>query len=245
MTAHPGSPVSAAQAYGGERWLDVNCTYTYSPEITSVGRPQFHVYAAAIADYNRVPARPFILIESAYENERNSTPQVIRRQAYWAYLSGASGHAMGNLPIYKMEPGWKAALQQPGSQSMAHLAGLLRLAPWHTLVPDQKHEWVASGYGSFDNAAGKDEKHRFGFDYVTAAASTDGRWLVAYLPARNRISIDLGKFAGPVRALWFDPASGAWSAAAGAVLKNGGKREFAPPGKNAGAEDDWVLVLRP
>jgi hypothetical protein len=28
MTAHPGSPYSAMEVYGDEKWLDVNCTYT-------------------------------------------------------------------------------------------------------------------------------------------------------------------------------------------------------------------------
>jgi hypothetical protein len=191
------------------------------------------------------PGETFILIENAYENERNSTPQVIRRQAYWADLSGACGHAMGNAPIYTMKPGWKEALQQPGSQSMAFLAHLLRTAPWSTLVPDQKHEWVISGYGMFGAAAGKDVNYRLGLDYVTAAASADSRWLIAYLPAKNRITVGLARFARPVRALWFDPAGGAWSAAARAVLPNRGQADFEPPGKNAGDEDDWVLVFRP
>ncbi len=244
MTAHPGSPRSAAEEYGEERWLDVNCTYSYSPDITSVGRPQFHVYAAAMADWQRQPVRPFILLESAYENMRNATAQVIRRQAYWACFSGACGHALGNFPIYRMDPGWQAAMDQPGSRDMAHLASLFRVLPWHRLAPDAKHEWLVAGYGTFDGAASKDEKHAKGFDYVTAAFAPQGDCLAAYLPQGNRVTVDLGKFGGPVRARWFDPSAGAWSAAAPRPLRNSGRQEFTPPGKTADGFQDWVLVLR-
>jgi hypothetical protein len=243
MTAHPGSPRSAAEEFGGEAWLDVNCTYTYSPDITSVGRPQFHVYAAALADWRRQPARPFVMLESAYENMRNATAQVIRRQAYWAYFSGACGHALGNFPIYRMDPGWQAALDQPGSRDMAHLADLFRVVPWHRLVPDHEHEWLVAGYGTFDGAASKDDKHAKGFDYVTAAFAPTGEWLVAYLPQGNTVTVDLGKFHGPVRARWFDPSAGAWSAAAPKPLANRDRHAFTPPVRNAGGDADWVLVL--
>jgi hypothetical protein len=244
MTAHPGSPRSAADEYPSEPWLDLNCTYTYSPDIVDVGRPQFHVYAAALTDYRRTPTRPFVLLESAYENERNSTPQVIRRQAWWAYLSGACGHALGNQPIYTMKPGWQAALDQPGSRDMAHLAAFFKSIPWQRLVPDDRHEWITGGYGTFDPAAGKNQRHDVGFDYVTAAADTAGSCLVAYLPRTNSVTVNLGRFSQPVRVRWFDPSSGGWEAAADTPLPNQGNREFAPPGLNATRATDWVLTIR-
>ena len=144
-TAHAGSPKSAMEFYANEPWLGVNSTYTYSPNITNVGRPQFHVYAATLADYNRRPIKPTIMIESAYENERNSQPRWIRREAWWSVLSGAAGHAFGNAPIYFFRSGWQQALDGTGSGDMAHLKKLFDQVAWHKLVPDQKHELVTAG----------------------------------------------------------------------------------------------------
>ena len=244
LTAHPGSPMSALQVYGGEPWLDVNCTYTYSPDITSVGRPQFHVYAACLADYHRTPVKPFVLLETAYENERHSRPQVVRRQAYWAYLSGACGHALGNLPIYTMDPGWKEALQQPGSRDMAHLATLFASLTWSRLLPDQKHEWVVAGYGTFDGNAGKSDQHASGFDYVAAAADPAGSLLLAYLPTGEAVTVDLSRMKGTIRARWFDPTSGQFSQATPGTSDDKVRSKLKPPGKNATGDPDWVLVVR-
>ena len=87
------------EVYADESWLGVNNTYTYSPNITGTGRAQYHVYAAGRLDYSWQPVKPFYLIESAYENERGSTPQWIRRQAHGAILGGAAGQVIGNRQI--------------------------------------------------------------------------------------------------------------------------------------------------
>ena len=242
-TAHAGSPKSAMDFYAGEPWLDINSTYTYSPNVTNVGRPQFHVYAATLADYQREPVKPTILIESAYENERDAKPQWIRRQAWWAALSGAAGHAFGNAPIYFFQPGWPQALEATGSRDMAHLKKLFDEVAWHRLVPDQKHEFVTAGYGTFDGAATKSAAHDIGFDYVTASVAADGSLAVAYLPQGQEITIDLSKLHSPVRAKWFDPTDGSTKSIEGAPFENGGRRQLAPAQNNAAGDHDWVLVL--
>ena len=240
-TAHAGSPKSAMEYYAKEAWLDVNTTYTYSPNITNVGRPQFHVYAATLADYNRPPTKPTIMIESAYENERGSQPQWIRRQAWWALLSGAAGHAFGNSPIYFFSQGWQQALDSTGAHDMSHLKKLFDEVPWQKLVPDQEHALVIAGYGTFDSAAGKNAGQTNGFDYVTAGLAPDGGLAVAYLPTAQTLSIDAGKMAGPVRARWFDPTDGSSREIEG--FDNRGTRAFIPPQKNSAGDADWVLVL--
>ena len=48
---------------------------------------------------------PFVLMESSYEGEHNSSPVQIRRQAYWAILCGAAGQFLGNKPIWGFDPG--------------------------------------------------------------------------------------------------------------------------------------------
>jgi hypothetical protein len=51
MSGHAGSPRSAREVLEGESWLDFNTTYTYWPNSTTTGRPQFHVYANSRKDY--------------------------------------------------------------------------------------------------------------------------------------------------------------------------------------------------
>jgi hypothetical protein len=243
MTAHPGSPNSARDVYEGQPWLALNATYTYSPEILTVGRPQHHVYAASLRDYQRTPPMPFFLLETAYENERNSTPQMIRRQAYWSVLSGSCGHALGNKPIYEFGDGWREALDARGSQDMARMGALFRSMKWETLVPDSDHRFAVAGFGTFDGAASKDARHAVGYDYVTTAASADGTLAVAYLPVGGALTVDLTRMSGMVKAEWFDPTSGARTPAAGGPQRNEGTHEYSAPGENAGGGQDWVLVL--
>ena len=77
----------ASDYFSGARWLDFDTTYTYDI-----------VHKTLLLDYNRRPAMPFILIESSYEGEHNSSEVQIRRQAYWSILCGGFGHVMGNHP---------------------------------------------------------------------------------------------------------------------------------------------------
>lgn len=243
MTAHAGAPDSAAEAYKGEAWLNVNSTYTYAPEVTSVGRPQFHVYAAAAADWARTPVRPFILVESAYENERNSKPQWIRRQAYWSLLSGAAGFAYGEGSTYFFQAGWQQALNAPGVIQMSKLKALFSGIAWQTLAPDRRHRWVIAGYGTFFDVADKQENHILGSEYVTTSAAPDGSLMVSYLPAGGTLTVQLNQFTRTIKARWFDPVSGNFRPAANRDLLNAGTRDFESPGKNAGGDNDWVLLL--
>ena len=64
-----------ADVYDGERWLQVNNTYTYGI-----------VHAKVYADDIRVPAMPSFLMESTYENEHSASDVQLRRQAYWSVL---------------------------------------------------------------------------------------------------------------------------------------------------------------
>lgn len=238
MTAHPRSAFSALDVFDSESWLDVNVTYTYSPEMKS-SHGQYHVYAAARKDYLRARPLPFFMIESAYENERDSTPLWIRRQAYWSLLSGATGQAMGNKPIYFFEDGWQAAMDAQASRDMAQLKALFDRFAWYRLVPDVKQELVTAGYGTF--SATTDPS--VGYDYVTAARADDGSFALVYLPAGNAVTVDLGKFKRKVIAQWFDPVSGEMKRVGGSPFKNQGSQVFTPPEKNAGGFKDFILVI--
>ena len=105
FTAHCHPENSALDQYAQEGWVDLNTTYTYNI-----------VHGMLLKDYQRTPPTPFVLIESTYEGEHNASAVQIRRQAYWAILSGATGQFMGNRPIWLFDPGWEAALNYAGSQ---------------------------------------------------------------------------------------------------------------------------------
>ena len=215
ITAHCHPENSALDQYKSEGWLDLNTTYTYNI-----------VHQMLLADYNRTPPMPFVLVESTYEGEHNASAVQVRRQAYWAILCGATGQFMGNRPIWLFDPGWESALDSTGAQDMARLKTLFSSRPWSRLVPDQKHETVIDGLGEFR-----------GLDYLAAARTDDGATLIAYLPTARAFTVDMTKISGKAaRGWWFNPRTGK-STSAG-KFETAGKKQFTPPG-----DGDWVLVL--
>jgi hypothetical protein len=239
MSGHAGSPRSARDVLEGESWLDFNTTYTYWPNSTTTGRPQFHVYANSRKDYQRTPAMPFILIESCYENERQCTSQMIRRQAWWSVLSGSTGQALGNAPIYGFNKGWQEAMNWRSSQDMSQLWKLLSKRAWWKLVPDIKQELIVDGYGTFSGTTDKDT----GYDYVTAMHASDGSFALAYLPEGRAISVDMTKLSGKVHARWVDPVSGEFTPITTSQFPNRSITKFTPPVQNSSGDRDFVLLL--
>jgi len=215
FTAHCHPENSAVDQYKRDGWLDVNDTYTYSI-----------VHAKLLTDYNRMPVMPFFLIETTYEGEHNASEVQIRRQAYWAILSGATGQFMGNRPIWLFDPGWQAAMDAQGSQDMVRLKALFTSRPWYDLLPDQKHEVVVDGLGEFH-----------GLDYLAAARTADGGTIIAYLPTARAFTVDLSKVAGTsAQGWWYNPRTG--KADSAGKFTTGAKQKFTPP-----SDGDWVLVL--
>ncbi len=215
MTAHCAPENTAMDQYAGGRWVDLNTTYAYKL-----------VHDSLLANYNFKPTMPYFLIETTYEGEHNASAVQIRRQAYWADLAGSTGQFMGNRPIWGFDPGWKEALDAPGSQDMARLNKLFQSRPWEQLVPDERHEVVTGGLGEFN-----------GLDILMAARAQDGSTVIAYLPTSRKVTVDMSKLSGAnAKAWWFDPRTGKSSAAG--EFPTTDARDFIPPG-----EGDWVLVL--
>ncbi|HTZ57954.1 MAG TPA: glycoside hydrolase family 140 protein [Acidobacteriaceae bacterium] len=215
FTAHCHPENSALDQYQQEGWLDLNTTYTYNI-----------VHQMLLRDYERKPPMPFVLIESTYEGEHNASAVQIRRQAYWAILCGATGQFMGNRPIWLFDPGWEKALDYAGSQDMARLKTLFLSRPWYELVPDADHKVVVDGLGEFR-----------GLDYLAAARTADGGTVMAYMPTRRTITVDMTKVSGKeAKAWWFNPRNG--NATAIGTLPTTGTHQFVPPDA-----EDWVLVL--
>jgi hypothetical protein len=217
MTAHCAPEHFIADEYGKGGWLDLNATCTYGI-----------VHSKLAEDYGRSPAKPFILLETTYEGEHNASALQIRRQAYWAMLTGATGQVFGNRPIWLFDPGWETALDSEASRDIARLAGFFHSHPWQELVPDLEHTLVTSGLGEFN-----------GLDYAAAAATPDGSLLVAYIPNQRGVTVALARLKKiEMKASWFNPRDG--STLEAGRLPPESSHEFSPPGAG-----DWVLVIGP
>lgn len=213
------------------RWRDLiglDAAYTYAP-----------TYGEVLKEYARPDHLPVFMVEANYEGENAYTgPQTLRRQEYWSLLSGAAGQLYGNKYTWQFLDGWERYLDTVGSRQFTYVTNLLGHRRWFDLVPDTAHQLVVSGYGS-DSYHGSVNEN----DYVTAAATPDGKLAIAYLPARRPVEVDLSKLSGPVRAQWYDPAAGTYAPAGGSPFANAGTRSFTPPGPNHDGDGDWVLVL--
>jgi Protein of unknown function (DUF4038)/Putative collagen-binding domain of a collagenase len=229
QTAHTAPETSAASVWWGEPWLQVGNVYTYGPTCPP-----------SLKEYFRAPPRPFFLMESAYENEHGAGALRARSQAYHALLCGAAGHVFGNNPIWHFNSAglywaaldWRQSLASRGARSMTQLARLFASLPWWRLVPDAGHTLLKAQAGADANGA-------------VAAVTGEGDVAVLYLPEGAAPAVQLSRLKGPqVSAQWFDPASGAFSAAAPQPLATNGTRAFTAPGRNAQGRRDWVLVLR-
>ena len=201
-----------------------------------------------VAVYNRQPTRPFVLIESTYEGERSegvqhdAPPEQIRRQAYWPMLCGACGQFFGNNPLWHFDgPGlfptkitWQQALDGTGSRDMARLRDVFVGLPWQQLVPEEDHAIVTDGYGK-------------GITRVLTAQTVDKRLSVSYIPSTGtdaqELTFDVGQFAGPVTARWYNPADGRWTAINDAPIANRGTHAFRTPGDNGTKTNDWLLIV--
>jgi hypothetical protein len=224
FTCHNNPEFLAINPWAGEKWLTINNVYSYSHSL----------YELCKNAYDHKPLMPYFMMESAYENEHNSTPQQLRSEAYWPLLCGAMGHIFGNCPIWHFSstPGWcgisdwKAQLNLPGSVSMDYLQKLFRSRPWHLLVPDFDHKVIIDGYGQWGSK-----------DWITAACTSDGKTIIAYIPSGRQVTIDLSMINGKkARCWWYNPENGI-------VVDKGtfpaeGPRQFIPP-----SDSDWILVI--
>ena len=182
------------------------------------------------------PVKPVVLGEGHYDGGWGPQPHdfTMRKQAYWALLSGAAGHAYGADGMYGWaDPQWgmslQAAMNYVSTAHMKHVSDLFTARQWHRLVPDLGGAVMTGGAGA-------------GVDYAATAHTSDGSLVIAYIPTGRTVTIDMNRLSGPVTARWFDPTNGKYTAIA-ARLGNSGSRSFTTPGRNAIGHGDWVLVL--
>ncbi len=232
MTAHCGQE-SPATPFGNRTWLDFTNVYSYARDL----------YKVTIAEYQRKPVRPFVMIESIYEGEHHSRPERMRHQAYWSLLSGAAGHFFGNNPVWNFsspakvfpsELQWQQALDSRGAEDMSRVSMLFQTLRWNDLVPDITRRLVV-------------DENRSGTDHPSATAITSDRTLAvtyfASMPPR-RVVLDARSISMPFRAFWYDPTSGKTNPATVQAVDATGSTTIVSPGQNSAGAKDWVLILR-
>jgi hypothetical protein len=159
---------------------------------------------------------PFVLLESAYETGSAGDGALVRPQMYANNLSGATGYLLGYEDLWPFASGWQNLMNSQGALAMKYLGALWNARSWWLLVPD---------------GTGK------------AAYASDGSFAFAYAGSGS-VTTDLSKLAGPtVKAQWYDPTSGAYSAVPGSPFSNTGTRSFSQSAANSAGDPDWVLVL--
>lgn len=235
ITFHASPPHSSTDLFQYAPWLGFSFIYTYwreKPNNWVVADLQPHVYEAALSEWSKSDIMPFVLGESQYEgsglakDNDNGTPQIVRRQAYWTMLSGGAGHAYGS-DIWYFPSNWRDIMKYPGAYQMKHVMNLFEQVPWHTLVPDVRHQAVVSGYGDWSKN-----------NFVTTAVSEDKKWLVSYMPEIQSLFIDFNYLSGNTfSCYWYNPATGKK------------EKEFEVKEKKVQRispvnGEDWVLVVK-
>jgi len=214
--------------------ISLNSTYTYSP-----------TYMQMLHSYNQKPVIPNYLVEAHYDLEDVGnppdfgTPNVLRREEYWAMLSGGTGQFYGNKYTWSFADGWQSHLDTPGVAQLKIWRDFFATLPWQDLVPDQNHTTVTAGLGTYGDFKTRVSQS----DFCTASRTADGEVVIAYMPTARTVTVNLAKLKAPAVAKWFDPASGSYVPAADTPVPNTGTRQFTPPGKNHDGDTDWVLLL--
>ena len=119
---------------------------------------------------------------------------------------------------------------------MPHVTALFASRTWYSLVPDEAHDVVTNGFGSFGSN-----------NYVTAARTPDGRLVMAYIPSTGTgtrsVTVDMSELSGQAQGRWYNPTNGTYTQISGSPFANTGSRTFATPGNNGTDTNDWALVL--
>ncbi len=156
--------------------------------------------------------KPAWMQEGTYEYENNmghfsAEPWDTRRGRFWSVLGGGTaGDGFGSKDVWQ----WKdipRSLSSPGAEFSTEAFGLFASLPWWELKPS----------GSGDGRAGIDlvrsgQGAWGGPRYIASALTSDRHWMLAYVPVMKQgsrtFSVAMSALSGPVRARWFDPATG-------------------------------------
>jgi Protein of unknown function (DUF4038)/Putative collagen-binding domain of a collagenase len=241
--AEPSPPDGIpGEVRGFSSLVDLNSFYGYGPD----GRGA--VYVTSDRAWRRKPRKPAWMQEGTYEYEDNSghfsgESWETRRGRFWSVLAGGTaGDGFGSRDAWQLTH-FPESLSSPGADYSSAAFDLFDSLPWWELRPSGTdpgfagRTLITAGQGTWGES-----------DYITAALTDHGDWLLAYAPVTGdgarTFKVDLGAMAGPIRARWFDPATGNYLAISdGYELANEHARSFTTPAVRGDGTDDWVLVL--
>jgi hypothetical protein len=237
MNSYASIPTIESTAIGP--LLDTSSYYGY-------GTGSGDCYTTADAAYRISPPRPAWVQEGGYEFENNTgafpadTSWATRRTRFWNSLAGGTaGDGFGSRDAWQWL-NFPSGLSTPGATYSTKAFDLFATLPWWDLRPSGTgagfagRTLIASGGGS-------------GASKVTSSVTSDGVWLLAYIPGSNAgtgavsITVDMAALSATATARWWNPVSGAYTLI-GSGYASSGTRTFTTPGAN-GVGNDWVLVL--
>ena len=191
MTYHPCGSQASSYFWHDEPWLDFNFTQTWG----SWSR----IYSITVADRLRLPPKPTVLGEPAYEDGPEYptgpvTPSLIRKQALWAYFAGG-GFTYGHNQSWRMTEGWRESVNAPGAINMGTIRKIMQSRPWQTMLPDQSILYEGGGFGRSLRAVSARPTGAAGWSSCPSPASSTSASTAAPAPS--------------VKATWIDTRTGA------------------------------------
>lgn len=231
-TLHPCGVSWIGEDFRDESWFDL--IGYQSGHGDSDEHVRWLVQGPPATHWHNEPVLPVINLEPnyeghpAYESRQPFSAYHVRRASYWSLLvSPPAGVTYGNNEIWNWHEtpapsenhnnigivqAWSEGLTTPGIESMTILSRFFEQVRWTEMepAPDLLH-----------HQPGDADPNQF----IAAAQTADEQQAIIYLPAGGTVELTQS-FS---RARWFDPRSGAWSAAEG--------------GYTAPDSQDWLLVL--
>jgi len=239
---HPPGGVATSQELSDAAWLDIDGTQSGH----GVGH-DVPVWETITRDFTSPHPKPTLDLEPNYEDHPyNPWPRWdagtgyfdaydVRKQTYRSVFAGAAGVTYGHHSVWGFVGGrndvmnhakmdWIIALQRPGGREMVFLRNLIESRPQLDRIPDDGLILKGQDYGGL---------------HMVATRDNAGTYAFVYFPLNDRkATIDLSRLkAGPVKAWWYDPRTGAAHPLAtydGQASLDVESPPFGP---------DWVLVL--
>ncbi len=227
MTYQATSPQSSADILTNATWLDLNMVNLYHKKTEAVRTSELpQTYELLVKEYQKQPNKAFVVGELQHKYENIDNEQTVRRQVYWAMLSGGAGNCYGSS-VCAFEKNWQQKLNLKSTLSMSRFYKIFNGLPWELLQPETSGELVVSGQGNI----GDD-------DYSPMAVLPNYRLALMYMPVGHPVKIDMAKMKGSnLRVLWINPKTNQrW---AGGYFKPRAVRVLIPPTLS----DDWILLI--
>ena len=244
---HSCGSQSSCEAFPDADWLTWNWTYAYSPSYHFEGEPRYP-YQMNYENLKRHAGMPIHFGEGYYDfgkaknysaggtSGRWGNSYVLRRQAWWNVLSGASGVAYGAEGIWhKNRDGerWQDCLEYGSGRDIGILRKVMERLCWWKMYPDMDHQVLVDGYGDYlaDN-------------YALASVATDSSFALIYTPVAQTLHIRIphGCYEWLSNLRWIDPTNGEQYAVSSFTLDND-LLTIPPTCHNHEGGEDWLLLL--